>query len=301
MTTEDRKPLISFLNVEKDFERDLLFTLDRAARQAERDVARLLGRSNVGSVVRGAQMNMAARALRTRVAELWSQLGSDIKAGQERAAVEAMRVMVTEYESVLLRAALQPDEVETFLDAAKLQAQRGAQTAATRMTLSKIPLSERVYNSARLASGQVDRFVNEALARGLSAREFATEVRSFIKANTPGGVRYSAMRLARTEINNAYHGIQVQESIDCPFIERVQWHLSGSHKKPDNCNRYAETIHEPGERPGIWRPAAVPRKPHPQCLCYTTPVVMSEDEFMRGMMNGRFDRFLEARDVVPLR
>jgi len=299
MATEDRKPLISYLKLEKEFERDLLFTLDRAAKKAERDVARLVGRSNVGSVIRASQMSMVARALRFRVAELWIDVGSEVRAGQVRAGAEAMTVMVEEYEAVLLRSGLSADNISTFTKAAVAQAEQGAIAAATRMSLTQVPLSTRVYESAMLQSGRIDRIVNEALARGLSARELASEVRGFINPKTPGGARYAAMRLARTEINNAFHGIQVQESIDSPFIERVEWHLSGSHKVPDACNRYAEDVHEPGEEPGIWRPTHVPRKPHPQCLCFTTPVVIDEEEFFQGMAAGRFDAHLESRGVNP--
>jgi hypothetical protein len=137
------------------------------------------------------------------------------------------------------------------------------------------------------------RAIENTLATGGSWRDLAKRVTGLIDPKVRGGVSYAAQRLGRTELNNAFHAVSVQRAIESPFIQYMEWHLSSSHPKSDNCNIFAEEEHVRGQRGGIYLPQEVPSKPHPNCLCYTTPIVMGEDEFMRDFERGKFDRYLD--------
>jgi hypothetical protein len=75
----------------------------------------------------------------------------------------------------------------------------------------------------------------------------------------------------------------------------VQWHLSGSHPVPDECNQYAEESHYTDGPAGHFRSGQVPGKPHPNCLCYTTPVAVPEQVFMADYMAGQYDVYLSEQ------
>lgn len=101
-------------------------------------------------------------------------------------------------------------------------------------------------------------------------RKIAQDVERYIKPTTPGGTHYAALRVARTEMNNAFHDTARQEAKGSPWTQSMQWHLSGRHPEPDECNEYADTDkHALGK--GAFPVDDVPDKPHPQCLCFVTP------------------------------
>lgn len=120
-----------------------------------------------------------------------------------------------------------------------------------------------------------------------------------IDPSTPGGVSYAAKRLGRTELNNAFHTTQQASAEVNPFVMALRWNLSLSHKKPDRCDELADG-HSRGKTSGIYLPSDLPRKPHPQCLCYTTNEMMDEDEFLNLVSNpdyldGLIDEYGQAR------
>lgn len=120
-----------------------------------------------------------------------------------------------------------------------------------------------------------------------------------VDPSTPGGVSYAAKRLARTELNNAFHTTQQASAEVNPFVVGLRWNLSMSHKKPDRCDELAAG-HSPGKTSGVYLPSDLPRKPHPQCLCYTTNEMMDEDEFLDLVSNpdyldGLVDEYGQAR------
>lgn len=158
-----------------------------------------------------------------------------------------------------------------------------------------ITLSQRVYRDSVLSSGSVERVLNTGLALGKSAREIAKDVEKFISPDVPGGPPAAAMRLARTELNNAFHQTSKKQYIDNPFTVAVKWHLSGSHPRPDECNQYADNSHYRGGEAGVFKPEEVPGKPHPNCLCYTTGVQEDEEAFLRGLNSGKYDKFMDKQ------
>jgi hypothetical protein len=151
------------------------------------------------------------------------------------------------------------------------------------------PLSRKVYHTAALSKGQLNRMINYHLARESSGRELARDVRHFVRPDTPGGIRFASLRLSRTELNNAFHAVTVDQAKKTPFVTSMTWHLSGSHPRHDQCDDYAEVTFKPWE---------VPNKPHPQCLCYTTTETVSRDQFLHSYFAGDYDDYLGDHGVA---
>ena len=107
-------------------------------------------------------------------------------------------------------------------------------------------LSDRVWGSSKLIAANLERAINTGLATGLSAKELGKTVEKFISPKYPGGASYAAFRLARTEINNAFHSMEKRRAEDSPFVDAVQWNISSSHPEKDLCDDYgAHMIDEP--------------------------------------------------------
>lgn len=303
-TPKARATLLSYLRVQENFDRRVYALLRRAASDAEKQMAALAGKQGIGAVIRREQVAAVKKALHERMATILEREGFLIAAGRERAAAAAILTFET-YDKMLMRSILDDERVKAYLRSARQTSRVGIDAAMQRMLgTSYVPLSEQVYKTTQLSNGLVDRLVESALTRGLSARELALEVRGFILPNVRGGVSYAAMRLGRTEINNAFHAVQAEKARNTPWITGVQWNLSGSHPDPDECDEYASEEHFDGGDPGVFLPNEIPVKPHPQCLCFTTPVTVNQDKFLDGFFAGEYDTFIDdviARDgfILP--
>lgn len=193
----------------------------------------------------------------------------------ERAAAGSLSVV----EAVLERA-VGERRAASLIESFRRSVQQGLQLDRTRRAQA---LSPRVYRNAALSRGAVERMIRAGIIQGLSARELAADVRQYISPSTPGGVSYAAMRLARTELNNAFHEAQ-KEIGEAPWIRAVKWNLSATHRTRvrggrDKCDELAEQdIYEYG--PGRYPADRIPDKPHPHCLCFITYESVSESEML---------------------
>lgn len=284
-------PLQRYAAVQKAVDRELAAILRDAAAEGERILASLSGNSVTTAVTR-AQISVAVRELRHMQAEMWGYVTDATRDGMVRAGDQA-----AEAENYVNRQVfkLVGMDRKAFEHAMKVRAQAAVKAYQARMD-NGISLSQQVYKTRALTSGQVDRIINRSLLLGHGWEKIADNVRRFINPNVPGGVSYAAKRLARTEINNAFHRVQIDQRKDSPFTEGFQWHLSGSHPRPDDCNDYAERSTFHGGGPGVWRVDEVPGKPHPNCLCYLTTVLKDEATLYQEFLNGRYNSYLD--DVV---
>lgn len=243
--------------------------------------------SALGDLVRRAQFEQTRRVLLGQQADVFERLGDIASAAQLRAAQKAASLSARA-DAALLSVAGAASIGKRLYEAALETSARAVEAALARMGYSTIPLSERIYNVRLWMDGRLNRLINSALGSGLNAREFARKARDWFQPNTPGGVRYAAMRLARTEINNAFHAVSVNRAVETPWTVRMKWNLSGSHVVPDECNRLAETDE------GLYAPEDIPQKPHPQCMCYVTPDNIDEDIFVENFLSGEYDEFLDT-------
>lgn len=273
--------------------------------QAQRDILRMLHEvqnrpAGIGRDIREAQLRLVQRNLHAELGKVWRDLGFITEARRAEAAARAIDFNAEINKFRLLTGGV-ADGAE-IADKIALSEASNAASGIDRMIArtsgaSYVPLKDRVYNSSVGIGSQVDRMVNSALIRGLSAAEFAKEVRQFINPLTPGGVRYAAMRLARTEINNAAHAASIQSVRETPWVEKMEWKLSGSHGRPDVCDQLAKGG---ANHDGRYQKTAVPSKPHPQCLCYVIPVADDDEEFENKLLAGHYNQYLDRyRNLQP--
>lgn len=257
---------------------------DYELRQILRDTA-----TDASRMVQGASnMRTAQVQLARQQVELWASVKDHTKVGIGDA-VDAAALTQSIYDEEFMRA-MGIDS--SYWRMSVLAQSRAGITNLISRRENNISLSEKVYKNRAWSTGKIDRVLNSGIALGKSAAEIAADVRGFISPDVPGGVSYAANRLARTELNNAFHTTQVKQMVDNPFVERAKWNLSGSHPKPDECNEYADSVHMIRGGPGEFRPEEVPDKPHPNCLCYITPVEMDIKRAKQALQNGEFDSYI---------
>jgi SPP1 gp7 family putative phage head morphogenesis protein len=276
----------AYRRVQRATDAEVLRILTDAYLATSRDLQGLNRNLKTAEVRRAKMVQIKAEVLR-RQAEIFRKIGNVVEARRAQAAARALE-SAAKYDQALFDAIGRSDTgraVARGLQEANLQ---NIDVAIARIEGSRTSLSQRVYRTEAYSSGLLERRINSALARGLSAQEFAREVRDLVNPKTPGGVRYAALRLARTEIANAYHALSIQAAMQKPWIEKMEWHLSNRHGRTDVCNQLAGRT---------FAVAEVPKKPHPQCLCYVTPVIDTSDEgndrFLDDLVNGNFDEFLD--------
>lgn len=287
--------LSAYARVQKAADRDILAMLRRSLAEIRKDIAIAEARAGggIGNAIQVEQMRRIQAAMLREQARIFGELQQEIPRRRAEAAARAIDLGV-ETDSALFRVAGMTSVAPEFRRALTEGLLRTTEVAVTRMTQSQFPLSERIYRTQIWMGGRVQAKINSALARGLTPRQFANEALDWFSPSTPGGMRYAAMRLARTEINNAYHAIAVNAAAEKPWVSGMKWHLSGSHPKADECD---ELAHEDRFKmgPGVFPPKDVPRKPHPQCLCQVTPVVVDEDEFFDNLLGGNYDDYLARK------
>lgn len=257
-----------------------------------RQLRKISTKDTVSAQVRRQQIMAIKKVVAKQQAQLWRDVGDLIKARRLDAAARIIEAS-TEFDAYLFKSIAGITVPDTTIRAIIEAEELSAKGAMDRMLAraygqSYVTLSDRVYKSSVNIGTVLDNKVNSALARGLSAKEFAKELEPYINPDTAGGLRYASMRLARTEINNAAHAVAVNSAQGKPWIESMQWSLSGSHPKPDECDDLAEGGIG-GD--GIYLVTAVPGKPHPQCFCVITPVSVSDQAFLMNLAGGGYDDY----------
>lgn len=246
----------------------------------------------IGAVVRNAQLMQAMTSISGALGSFWNAVGDIIAAGQQDALTEALRTSF-DWDEVLLRLDLTAQK-RAAMKTSLLEAGRfNVEAMLARIYKTRVPLSQQVYKTAALADGWVEARLDKALAQGATVVQLAKDVRDFVNPATPGGATYAARRLARTEINAAYHAVTIVHAEDKPWVTGMKWRLSGSHPTPDICDTMARRDHS-GLGAGVYPNGETPRKPHPQCLCVVYPVLMDEAEFVRLASDGFFDDYIET-------
>lgn len=293
--------LKAYLRVQQKADRQVLIILEDSLKSVNKMLKELAGRPGIGAAVRTEQLQAVRRQLLRELAEIYRKVGLVIEAARIEAAAAAIKLN-GDITNTLFKGA--PPEWSAYIpELREGMAQAALRTldAATARALSPngpVPLSQRIYRSQAWTQNRIERIINSALARGLSVREFAKEVRPFFSPDVPGGTRYAALRLARTEVNAAYHTIARNQMVDVPWAEGMKWHLSRSHPKKDDCDVLAtQDAYDLG--PGVYPVVQTPDKPHPQCFCFTTPVVTDEDLFLDRLVAGRYDDYIRRTTGLP--
>jgi len=293
--------LAAYAAIQRAADREILAELRNAFKDTTRQLA-VLGRQGNRDVSLERQRVLAIRqALLLEQAKFYERAGNVIQRRRVEAAARAIQVS-GRYDEAAFRAAGRIEDLRALSESLEETEAKAPEALVARLSPdgSRTQLSSRVYRTQAYSQGLVERRVNSALARGLNAEQFSREVRDLIDPNTPGGVRFASLRLARSEINNAYHAMTIRAAELKPWVVGMEWHISGSHSRPDECDKLNGDVFKP--------PADTPRKPHPQCMCYVTPVVggdngeVGDDAFLDDLVNGLFDddiEALKARQAAP--
>lgn len=247
----------------------------------------LFNMRRAGNVVKSQQLAAASKGLGSLSSSLWGKIGTQVKAGIHDAASLAVNQQLDrEYLLGMPFNAIRQYQGTMFFNAF-----HHAESLISRRT-EGFALSERIYKNAKVGTAQAGRVIERGLARGASAREIAKATRNLFDPTTPGGTSYAAMRLGRTEINNAHHSTTIRLTRDQPWVTGYKWNLSRSHPKPDTCDALALGNSGRGFGPGEYRKTEAPSKPHPQCLCYLSIIQVDREEFLDSLIQGRYDRHL---------
>lgn len=292
-------PIATYARTARASERALLEILDEAAQRSAARAAALNVKPGLGAKARAAQERILINQLYGEMRALWEGVGyltiiGEANAG--RAAVDSM--------DFLLKNLFQKEGTEADLlrRALREQGRAGVDSLISREENVQ-RLSRLVYKNMAFTNERLAREIQIALVRGLSSKEFADQIRFLISPDVRGGVSYAAQRLARSEINNAFHLTSIRYTREMPWVTGYGWNLSGTHSKRvkggDVCDDYAnEDRHGLGA--GIYPKRDVPSKPHPQCLCYITTEVMDSATFSRQYRRGVFNRYIDSRERAGL-
>jgi hypothetical protein len=280
-------PIRTFARITAQTDREILRLLAEAARDAGREAERLAKSRKFGAMTREAQQRLIQAEMHRQMRALWEGVGHLTIFGEKeaaRAAADSMDFL----QNRLWRAG--GADASDFRRAIRRSAETGVDAYLSRQENLQ-GLSKRVYKNDLLGRGRVSATINKGLLRGLSARELANEISGLIRPGVRGGVSYNAMRLARTEINNAFHFSSIRYTREQPWVTGYKWNLSGSHGRVDICNEYAQKNHDSLGR-GVFKKSNVPGKPHPNCLCYITTVSTPPGKFERQLRNGSYNSYL---------
>ena len=259
-----------------------------AAQDAFKQISELENDPRIGAQTRISQLGSFMRIVRQINKSIFKDIGPVLRDGMQDSAEAAVDALGEHEKSVTRRIFGSVDATEDWLESQRNSAALGVTNAMSRYLYTTIPLSRRVYRSESLSNGYVERVINSGLATGASAQDIAKRVRSHILPNTPGGVSFAAKRLGRTELNNAFHATTIALMDDRPWIDQAQWNLSKRHDTRINCKceEYAQQKYFPV--------ASVPRKPHAQCRCFTTPVLIDMQSFERNLQIGMYDGYVSV-------
>lgn len=280
---QEREPLARLVAATQLSDAEMTVILRDAARESEHIIKRY--GDTFSARVRAAQLDLA----RTQ-RQMWATVGSQVSVAIGDG-VDAAAESVAFLNEVLMDAV---GGTTAFWSQSLLAQARSGIPALLARRENGIGLSDRVYRNSVLANNRIGHIIDGQIASGASAREIANRIRQFIDPATPGGASYAAMRLGRTELNNAFHTTSKNIGASQPWVNGQKWNLSGSHPKPDACDEYAHEDHD-GLGPGVFKPTNVPGKPHPQCLCFITPVTPSREAFVKAFNSGQYDDYISGQ------
>lgn len=167
-------------------------------------------------------------------------------------------------------------------------------------------LSDRIWQASDNAQQAIRDIIWDGTARGRDAVKVARDLEKYVRhgAKTladdypdmmdrmgrriPKNLSYEALRLARTEMSNALREGTYAAGRTNPSYKGVRWMLSSSHPIPDICDDFASADLY-GLGPGGYPTGEEPPIAHPQCLCYTVPLVEDTGTFVDRLVSWTHD------------
>lgn len=238
----------------------------------------------------------SARSMRQQIMGVIRELEDATVNGTQRAVRVTVRDIVDMHARVNARILARHDiDTARLLDRYNQLNVRALASIASR-TRNAATFRALVHRNMLDAAPDLDRLLQRAVARGVSATRVARDVEDLLRGNHPSlraydlrindlsGLRtvsYDARRIALTEVNNAMREANTVAMAASPIVAAMKWQLSGNHSEPDECDELANAD-EHGFGPGFYPPAEWPDAPHPHCGCYQGDVIFHPvDEWVR--------------------
>lgn len=275
-----RYSVVQYLLAEKEHIARLNELLQTAAEELEALIVANAGKTGATAALTNAQLRAQLAAVLAYQANMWRDIEGIIREGQKDAAAAASRVVSRYERDLLLASGMTRETLDALIAAEAQRAAAGVQNVISRILSSARPLADSVYRASAVAGGQIEDIINRALIQGWNARQLAAAVVDWVSPTTPGGASYAARRLARTEINNAFHATSIRRYQMDEMVEEVDWVLSSSHPEGDVCDDLASD--------GPYPVDEVPEKPHPNCFCNIRPHLPTTEEFLTRLFNGGY-------------
>ena len=236
--------MLKYIRLQNSKDKEISEILDDAYKSTEGILKALeaSGKMTVSAQVQKAQIVTARKELSLVIKAIYDQLRKRIPEAQKDAAQVAVDAIL-EDEKELWEFKISDRKIRNEIRETEIaRARRNIQATVTRNQFTTRTLSQRIYSSEALQKGIVNRKVSVMMAKGSGPQDIAKAVRPFFKESVPGGVTFAAKRLARTEVNNAFHAQSIQDMKDRPWITQAQWNLSKSHPIDQIlclCDKYA--------------------------------------------------------------
>lgn len=179
-------------------------------------------------------------------------------------------------------------------------------------------VSQRIWKTTQEMKQQMELYLQSGLSTGRSAAQISRDVRGFLqdpdkrfrrvrdpetgklKASVPmknyhpGQGKYrsaykNALRMTRSETNMAYRLSDQTRWKNIDFITGYEVKLSAAHPVYDICDYMA------GQYPknfvfGGW---------HPNCYCYSVPVMVNQDKFVQYINTGKLPAHEKVKGIPP--
>lgn len=155
-----------------------------------------------------------------------------------------------------------------------------------------LKVSDRIWQGTQVAQNNLRTLITNGVAEGMDARRLARLVEpwanqsalSLMKPETarrlgvPRSLSYQALRLARTELTNAFREGTYMGNRATPSYKGIYWRLSASHPVADICDDLAQG--EKNDGSGFWPAGREPNTPHPNCFCPVIPAHQDLDSLV---------------------
>ena len=260
-----------FLLAERQVELEVIDVLHDLYKETQKEIRQYASSKKVKALEAKRDLLRTQRSINEQLKKYYEEVGDKVGQGVVESAIRGID-MSYDYTSKRIR---------NSGDKAALELRRRAVVEDTLNNIDVViqrvkspttkTFSETVWGTRDLTQEMLNRKINLALLKNKDVETLAKEIEVFVNPDVKGGVRYASLRLARTEMGNAYHRATIYAGFTDPNIIGFKWKLSPAHPKVDICDRYAK---EP-----FYTPITVPHKPHPNCLCWIEPVYKGGPSF----------------------
>ena len=161
-------------------------------------------------------------------------------------------------------------------------ARSAANATADHVYADGLKLADRLAQLSDETGKTVSQLVVDAIMNGHTEDELAKKLKDLFTANNVDNPKYRALRIARTELNNAHRRAQYLALINedgtvKDYVKGVAWRLSPAHSIPCFCDILASQDVD-GLGPGNYDVLNAPESPHPMCLCSTITILVGQED-----------------------